>query len=179
MIIYLLASILANLLYEINMLIEREYEYKPKWWIILLYGGMFGVAAAIFAVKASSNDRPLLINGIIELSENGATIFYWVFCFLSLCFVLIAIGLVFHRLKYRQCLAFTASEIIVPASRWSAAEKTIRYEDITSLSVSKISGQKFLYIIHSDGKYIVNASMLPSSKVFEEVIDLLSKKIGN
>ena len=61
--------------------IEREYEYKPSWLIILLCGGMFALAAGFFGVRANSNDRGLIINRVIELSENGATIFYWVFVF--------------------------------------------------------------------------------------------------
>lgn len=160
------------------MLIEREYEYKAKWWIILGCGGMFGLATIFFAREALTNDRGLIINGIIELSETGATVFYWVFSFLSFCFVLAMIVVTIHRLKVRQRIAFTASEIIVPASRWSAEEKSIKYNDISSLSVSKLSGQKFLSIIHSDGKSVIHNSMLPS-KVFEEVVELLSKKIGS
>lgn len=159
------------------MLIEREYDYKPSWWIILLGGAMFGVATVFFVYRALLNDRGLIINGLIELSQNGATIFYWVFAFFSLCFVLTVIAITFHRLKFHQRLAFTHSELIVPASRWSAAEKSIRYDDISNLSVTQISRQKFLYIYHSGEKYIVNASMLSSSKVFEEFVDLLTQKL--
>lgn len=158
------------------MLIEREYEYKPKWWIILLCGAMFGFATVFFAQEALSNDRGLTINGIIELSENGATIFYWVFSFFSLCFVLAAIAIAVHRLKFQQRIAFTGEEIIVPASRWSAAEKSIKYADIASLSVFKFNGQKSLNIIHSDGKSSISSSMLPR-KSFQEVVDLLSAKV--
>ena len=61
--------------------IEREYKYKPSWLIILLCGGMFALAAVFFGVRANSNDRGLIINHIIELSENGATISYLGFLF--------------------------------------------------------------------------------------------------
>lgn len=159
------------------MLIEREYEYKPKWWIIILCGAMFGYATVVFTQDALSNDRGLIINGLIELSENGATIFYWVFAFFSFCFVLGAIAITVHRLKFRQRIAFTDSEVIVPASHWSAAEKSIKYADISSLSVSSISGRKDLNIIHSGGKSVINASMLPSSKVFQEITDFLAAKV--
>lgn len=160
------------------MLIEREYEYKPSWWIILLGGAMFGFATVFFVYRAFSNDRGLIINRVIELSESSATIFYWVFAFLSLCFVLTVIAITYHRLKFHQRLAFTDSELIVPASRWSAAEKSIKYADVSSLSVMEISGQKFLYVYHSGEKYIVNAALLSSKKTFEEIVDLLAKKTG-
>ncbi|MBA4122220.1 MAG: hypothetical protein H0X72_07130 [Acidobacteria bacterium] len=162
---------------KIDLEIEREYEYKPSWLIILLCGGMFGLAAIFFAVRANSNDRGLIINRIVELSENGATTFYWVFCFLSLCFVAITIALTFHRLKFRQRIAFTAAGIIVPVSRWSADEKLIEYKNISALSESNVSGQTFLYLFHSGGKYVINRSMLPSKKLYREIIELLEQRI--
>ena len=160
-----------------DLKIEREYEYKPSWLIILLCGGMFGLAAVFFGVRANSNDRGLIINHVIELSENGATIFYWVFCFLSLGFVTITIALTFHRLKFRQRIAFTPTGIIVPASRWSADEKLIEYKNILALSEANVSGQTFLNLFHSDGKYIINRSILPSKKVYREIIELLEQRI--
>ncbi len=128
-------------------------------------------------MRANSNDRGLIINHVIELSKNGATIFYRVFCFLSLCFVAITIALTFHRLKYRQRITLTAADIIVPVSRWSADEKLIEYKDISSLSESNVSGQTFLYLFHSGGKYIINRSMPPSKKVCREIIKLLEQQI--
>ena len=157
--------------------IEHEYEYKPSWLIILLCGGMFGLAAGFFGVRANSNDRRLIINRVIELSENGATIFYWVFCFLSLCFVAITIALIVHRLKFRQRVAFTQTGIIVPVSRWSAGENLIEYKNISALSESRVSGQTFLYLFHSGGKYIINRSMLPSKQIYREIIELLEQRI--
>jgi len=162
---------------EIDLEIEREYEYKPSWLIIFLCGGMFGLAAVFFGVRANSNDRGLIINHVIELSENGATIFYWVFCFLSLCFVAITIALTFHRLKFRQRIAFTQTGVIVPVSRWSADEKLIEYKNISALSESNVSGQTFLYLFHSGGKYIINRGMLPSKKNYLEIVELLERRI--
>jgi hypothetical protein len=85
--------------------------------------------------------------------------------------------LTFHRLKYRQRITLTAADIIVPVSRWSADEKLIEYKDISSLSESNVSGQTFLYLFHSGGKYIINRSMPPSKKVCREIIKLLEQQI--
>lgn len=159
-------------------IIESEYEYKPSWLAILLCGGMFGGAAAFFAYQADSNDRGLIINRVIELSENGATNFYWVLCFLSLCFVAAMMAMIFQRLKFRQRIAFTAEGIIVPVSRWSAGEKFIEYKNITALSETEISGQNFLNIFHSDGKDVINRIMLPSKEIYREIIGLLEQRIG-
>jgi len=115
---------------------------------------------------------------VIALSENGATNFYWVLCFLSLGFVAITIALIFHRLKFRQRVAFAANGIIVPASRWSAGEKIIEHKSISGLSESSVSGQTFLYIFHADGKYILNRGMLPPKNIYREIIESLHQRIG-
>lgn len=145
--------------------------------MIFLCGGMFVFAAIFLAKAALDNNRGLIINGIIELSENGATNFYWILCFLSSCFVIAAIALIFHRLKFRQRIALTSTGIILPASRWSAQEKFIEYQNISNLLLTKVNHQKFLEVLHSEGKSIINASMMPSRKAFEEISNALSKKI--
>lgn len=160
------------------MEIEREYEYKPSWLIILAGGGMFGFAAVFFAARANANDRGLIINHVIELSENGAANFYWILCFLSLCFVAVTIAMTFHRLRFRQRVALTANGIILPASRWSAGEKFIEYKNISRLSETNINGQNFLYVFHADGKDIINRSMLPSREVYREIIESLERRIA-
>ena len=157
--------------------IERQYEYKPKWTTILLCAVFFGLCAVILGAKAQFNNRGLIINGIIELSVYGATVFYWVLCCLSVGFVLIAGVLTIHRLKHQQRIAFTPSSLIVPKSRWSQEEQSIEYRRIKSLSTSKISGQRFLYVTHAEGKHIIVASMLSSKATFDEVCELLAKKI--
>ncbi len=159
-------------------IIEREYEYKPGWFIILIGGGMFGLAVVFFAREALNNDRGLIINHIIELSENGATIFYWVFCFLSFCFVAATLAMIYHRWRFRQRVALTADGIILPAGRFSAGEKFIEYKNISGLSETSINGQDFLNILHANGKDVITRSMLPSKQVYREIIELLQGKMS-
>src|ERR1044072_8583305 len=104
---------------------EREYEYQPKWTVILACATFFGLCAAVLGNKARTNNRGLIISGMIELSVDGATTFYWVLCFFGVCFVLIACLLAVHRLTHRQRIVFTPTSLIVPKSRWSAEEKII------------------------------------------------------
>jgi hypothetical protein len=59
--------------------------------------------------------------------------------------------LAYHRIAFRQRLAFGPTSLIVPASRWSHAETEIPYHDMQRLSAARISGQRFLYIQHPGG----------------------------
>ncbi len=69
----------------------KEYDYKINMskmiWPVLLFG-----AAAVFLFReAMTNDRGLIINGIITLDTGGATIFFYVLAGLSAGFVLLGI----------------------------------------------------------------------------------------
>lgn len=161
------------------MLIEKEYPYKPSWLMISICGLGFSLAGLVLGYKAYTNDRGLIINGLIEFSEGNASIFYWVLAGLSVGFVGICLALIFHRLKYNQRIAFGDTGLLVPLSRFSSQEKTIDYKDIIRLEITNVSGQKFLNIYHSGEKYIVNYNMLPSKSAFEELTEILNRKINS
>jgi hypothetical protein len=157
----------------------REIDYRPKWWIIVACGLMFGGCALLFANLAARNHRGLIINGIIRLGPQGATVFYWSLFGASAAFVLMSLFLVYHRLRYRQRLVLGPSTITVPASRWSRRTEEIAYADIRDLVTTEVSGQRFLQVVHPGGKYTIVASMLPSRAVFEELGALLEARRRN
>jgi hypothetical protein len=157
--------------------IEREYDYKPKWTHIVFCALFFGLGAVVLGVKAASNDRGLIINGMIELGPDGATMFYWILCMCGVGFVAISAFLAYHRLTLHQRLTLGPAAVIFPESRWSADEKVIAYRDISALSTDRIHGQQFLYITHLRGTYTIMASMLPSKAAFDEVCEFLEDKV--
>ena len=156
---------------------EREYAYRPKWTLIVFCAAFFGLGTVVLGSKAARNDRGAVINGLIELGPDGATAFYWTLTAGSFGFVAIAGLLAFHRLTFRQRLAFGPTTLTVPAARWSRAEKEIAYRDVLGLSETAISGQRFLHVTHTGGKYTINAGMLPSKVAFEELRELLAVRV--
>lgn len=110
--------------------VDREYESKPSWVVIALCAVFFGAGAAILGYIAATNDRGLVINGILPLSRDGATVFDWSLCALSIGFVVIAAIVAARRLKYRQRIAFTPQSLVVPVSRSSTDEIVTNYADM-------------------------------------------------
>jgi hypothetical protein len=157
--------------------VEIEFTYKPKPLIMLLCLLMFGTCAALFGLFAVSNNSGLIINGVIELSPFGATIFYWCFFTGSVCLALLGFIGLFRSFTSKQRIAFTASSLIVPRSNWSTEEMTIPYRDITALTLSRVGGQRSLNIYFADKKKGLSASWLPTKKAFNEVCELLAVKI--
>ena len=141
------------------------------------YAVFFGLVVVSLGAKAHGHDRGVIINRIIKLSSSGLTTFYWVLCACSVGFVAIAAFLACHHLIFHQRIAFSATALLVPVSRWSSAEQQIGYRDIQALSKTQVSGQRFLYVTHSGGQYVITASMLPSKAALEEVCELLAAKV--
>ena len=160
------------------MQIEREYPYRPRLGPVLL-GMLFFIAAAVMlAMRAATNREGLLINHVIPLSPGQATGFYWVlFVF---CLGILALGGtgLYHRLIYRQRLAFTPEGLLVPKARWSGEELFIPYRSITALeTVEAPGGQHHLYVVHAAGRQIINSGMLPDKQTFLEIRQYLGNRV--
>ncbi len=114
---------------------------------------MFGGAAAFLAHRASTNDRGLVINGIIHLGPSSADVFYAVLAILSVGFV--AIGLLalraFHARKTLR-VVIGKTQVTMPGRfrAWEGFQEdvTLRYEDLLSIAV----GPQFLRILRRDGQ---------------------------
>lgn len=59
----------------------------------------------------------------------------------------------------------------------AVVKQQIGYRDIQALSRAQMSGQRFLYVTHAGGQYVITAFMLPSTAVFEEVCALLAARM--
>lgn len=156
---------------------ECHYDYRPKWTIIVWCALFFGANAFVLGAKANRNDRGLIINGIFELSRDGATVFYWVLAVLSIGFVVIAGFLAIVRLTLHQRIALGETCITIPRSRWSSEEVTVPFSEIVEVSESKVSGQRFLKLVYSRGKFTLTASMLPSKEDFDEICAAVSRGV--
>jgi len=70
---------------------------------------LFDACAIALGFEASSNDRGVIINGIIELDTEQATVFYWVLSSGGAAFVVTSCVLAFQRLTVASPLAPTGS----------------------------------------------------------------------
>jgi hypothetical protein len=156
---------------------DRQYDYRPKWTIIILCALFFGACALVLGAKAFGNERGLIISGIIELSADSATVFYWVLTGLSIGFVGVAGFLALVRLTVHQRIALTETSITIPLSRWSSEEVQVQFSEIIQLSASEVSRQRFLKIVYNGGKFTLTASMLPRKEDFDAICVALSQGV--
>jgi hypothetical protein len=157
---------------------EREYPYRPPWTGILVLASLFGSGTVFLGFTAANNKRGMIINGLIKLGPDNATVFLWILTAFGACVVASAAFLAYHRLKTPQRIALGPTALNVPVSRWSRAEKEIPYRTIKGFEVGSSDGRRFLRIYHSEGIYSISADLLPSASPYEDVCACLGVQIA-
>ncbi len=156
---------------------QKEYPYKPR--IIFVLGAVlfFGAIAAMFTNEALTNDRGLIINGIITLGPGGATIFYWVMVGACAVFVFGGLWAIIMGLTSDRRLTITEAGIRAPKGGYSKQYMSINFSDMFKVTVQSVNKQRFLTLHHKDGKLSIAQSMLPDKEAFEEVVRMVTQKV--
>jgi len=128
----------------------------------------FGACAAVLSHKASTNTRGLILNGIFEFSPSSASVFYWVLAALSVLFV-VAGGLTILTTLVHGVpdVVLAADSISFPVGFPIKRPFSLPYSQITGLSRSEVSGQRFLMLHTATKKHHIVLNWL-GSKVAEE-----------
>lgn len=160
------------------------YPYKPKPWLMLLVVIFFAACAAVLGNMAISNDRGLIINGIISMGDQGATIFYAILTLLSTGFVVAGALGVWSGVRSTRTVQLTQDAVICPKSGLSKTIITVPYENITALETSAVQKQVFLHVHHtgtdhSGGKLIIARQMFPSNDQFETFSTHLADRVAS
>jgi hypothetical protein len=156
---------------------NREFAYQPRWGIIIAAAVFFTACGLLIRSEAASNDRGLVINGIIELSRERATIFYWVLSWMSFAFVALAAVMLVVRILNPQKVVLSSDGVYAPRWAWSRQPTFIRYADVISMSTYSVSGQEFLKVVHARGKHNLAASMFKSKSSFEDFREELARRL--
>jgi uncharacterized membrane protein YdbT with pleckstrin-like domain len=146
-----------------------EYPYRPNPRTMFVGIAFFGVAAAVLANTAATNDRGLILDGIITLGVEGATRFYGSLAFAAVLFaVAAALGLKAGRSNPRF-VRLTATEISAPKNVFSRQPTVVPLDRIQGIDVQEIKKQRMLNIYHAQGSLTVVQSMLPGPAAFDEL----------
>jgi len=152
---------------EIVMLPPWRTPYRPRWTPLIFGAVFFSFCAAILAWQAATNERGLILNGIITLSPHGASAFYWVLAGLSSLFVMLEVVLAFARIRGSAFLELTADTLVIPRGFAGRKFRRIPYAEIVAISEFSVTGTKSLGIRTVTGQYWVAAGVLPSNEDYE------------
>lgn len=153
-----------------------RFAYKPKTLTMILAGGFFALGAVVLAFRAASNDRGLILNGIINMDQGGATTFYYMLAGLgALMSVGGFIGFV-HSLRGPKFVELDETGIAFPGN---LGQKPVRiaYDAIKRLEQGGAYRQRWLYIFHTGGRHAIMSSMLANAGQLDEIEALLARRI--
>lgn len=157
---------------------EVRFGYKTKPFLTILIIIVLAITAFIFSQTALDNDAGLGYRSI-ELSVNGATIFYWFLTGLFLVFTIFWIrGYLVGRSKKREII-LDDSGITSPKSGLSKKTVNVKYSDITNMDISEESGHTMLKIHHGGKTLYIPRAMLKDKESFSELTQILVEKTGN
>jgi hypothetical protein len=155
-----------------------EYPYKPRLRTTLLVIS-FGVAlAAGMGYAALSNDRGLIINGILRFGPLGATIVYWCLAGIGAVCLVIGLAMLVANLTSKARLRLTPTEFSAPRHAFDRTTTTIPVAEIQAIQVYSVRDQHFLDIAHGDATLTILRSCLPSTAAFEEVCGALRTMVA-
>lgn len=157
---------------------SETFRYRAKPATMFLAGGFFTLCGIFLAYKAASNDRGLIINGLIELGPTGATVFYTVLAGFSALFVVAAAAGTIHGLLRAPVLTLADDHIVVPGTLFRPSPRRIDFAAVMSASLQSVNGQRFLTIESAQGKVSVARSMLDSEHTFEHVVDVVTSRVA-
>jgi hypothetical protein len=137
---------------------------------------MFGATSVLFFFKATHNDRGLIINNSIELSQNNATIFFWTLFFFSTLFV-VAGGIgAYFKLKKKEYLILKSDSVSIPPVGLRRVKTEIQFSDIHSINETKVNRNSILTLRYDRGKKGIASNLLQKSD-YEEIKNIIIHKV--
>jgi hypothetical protein len=139
-----------------------------RWGIAVFVVVFFTMCGLVIRHMAATNDQGLVLEGLIRLSVEHATIFYWVLSWMSFAMVAFAVFSLAMGLANPQSVTLADDGVYVPNKPWSRQRRLIRYSDISAIVSHKVRHIVFVKIVHAGGKKDLPDSMFESKRAFEE-----------
>ncbi|MDP1579650.1 MAG: hypothetical protein Q8M02_05195 [Candidatus Didemnitutus sp.] len=158
---------------------NESFPYRAKTTPMLLAGLFFGVCAAWFLHLWSTNDRGLVLNGIIELGAVGAGRFYAGLAVTSTLFVIAAIAALLHGAAKKTVLVLAPDHLLIPRGFWRPTVQRVAFTDITGAALQEVAGQKTLLLTTNNGRAAITRSMLSPESAFDRIIEVVEQHLAN
>lgn len=132
--------------------------------MLILGIALFGGGGAFMIHRSLSNDRGLILNGIVHLEPGGADAFYAAIGALSVAMgILSAFGLgrMATRKSFRIVLAKQSMTIPEPRMWRALQEITVRYDDIVAVRLHPPGAPSFVILETHAGRHHLSKQWLP------------------
>ena len=136
-------------------------------------------AAALFMQHvAATNDRGLIINGLIHLGPEGATIFYWCAAIVSAACAAWCLLVFVPQVFIRRQIVLEEDAITLPGTGFSTKGYRIPWDEIEGATRRTYQKVTYLKVRHRGRRFAVNSAWLPSNLDVETIETYLTRKCG-
>jgi len=139
----------------------------------------FGFASAVIYSHAATNDRGLIIDGLIRFETGQASLFLWCLFGASVMMTLGAVLAVVKGMTSAQTLVMDDKSIRLPKWGLGNSVVTIPYADIVAMDLLQVSRTRLLMIRYRRGKVSVGEGMLPDAAAFDRVCHALAERVAS
>jgi hypothetical protein len=145
---------------------------------------LFGASAVFMAHEAETNDRGLIINGIIHLDPGSADVFYAVMALLSIGFVAIGVMAIFALRARKRFRIVLGKKRMAVAARFRAWERVreeeieVRYDDVSGVTFTPLDKPVVLTISRREGAPLVlSKQFMPVGWTLRSIGDLVMQRV--
>jgi hypothetical protein len=161
------------------MAYPRRYPHRPKTTTMLWAGSFFAVCGAFLVHRAVTNDRGLIINGLIYLAPTSATVFYAVLAVLSGGFVaMAAIAWIDNAVNGPRHVVLYEDAIELPATLFRRRPRRVPYARIRAIELWEVNRQVGIHLVLDEGKVGLGRSML-GEVAFAEIVSELKRQLAS
>ncbi|HEB86009.1 MAG TPA: hypothetical protein ENI68_03195 [Gammaproteobacteria bacterium] len=157
---------------------DERFSYKPNIVVFILSSVVLAGIAVGMAYIAYTNEQGLILNGIIELSIEGATVFHWSLAVACGTLAIFGAVAVVGASTSKREIIVSGNIISAPKSGFSKKIIMINLAEVTDVNIQSVQKQKFLNIIHPSKKLAIPQAMLTSKQLFEKLTELVVSRVN-
>jgi hypothetical protein len=155
-------------------------ELRRPYGQLALASLLFAGCAAFLWHRAATNDRGLIINGLIELGPGSADIFYAVLTALSLGFVILgALSLLgIKQLRHYRLVVDDESISLPPARAFAAkGEQVVPLDEVHAVETYPAEAPRALVVVAESGRYGLDKRVLPDGVTIPELAQAIAARV--
>jgi hypothetical protein len=141
----------------------------------------FAACAAALAHEASTNDRGVVINGLVHLERGGADVFYAVLAALSVGFVVLGLVALWGTSRLRQFRIVIGSKAVrvPPSPLWRPPHREIEIPlaDVRAIETNPPNAPTWVTIVTAARRYPIQARVLPPDWPPRAVADAIAARL--
>jgi hypothetical protein len=157
---------------------DISYPYKPPSGMMAIGIVLFLALGLYIGQRALTNDRELVLNGIIHIGQDGASVFFASLAALMALGLLIMLKGLYKAIFSTQRVTLSASAITSPPSGISSRIKTVKLINVRQVNMKTIQKQRRLCITHTNGELNIHESCLPGPSAFDALCRAFAERMA-